>query len=64
MCNLNYYHHVTGNNLNFYLPGYGAYWYGTYPDGQVVFKIDGTEWSYSDKMFVEFIEDLETGDDR
>jgi len=25
----------------------------------VVSKIDGTEWSYSDKMFVEFIEDLE-----
>ena len=59
MCSLNYYHHVTGNNLNFYLPGYGAYWYGTYPDGQVVSKINGTEWSYSDKMFVGFIEDLE-----
>ena len=59
LCSLNYYHHVTGNNLNFYLPGYGAYWYGTYPDGQVVSKINGTEWSYSDKMFVGFIEDLE-----
>lgn len=59
LCSLNYYHHVTGDNLNFYLPGYGAYWYGMYPDGQVVSKIDGTEWSYSDKMFVGFIEDLE-----
>lgn len=59
LCSLNYYHHVTGDNLNFYLPGYGAYWYGTYPDGQVVSKIDGTEWSYSDKMFVGFIEYLE-----
>lgn len=33
-----------------YLPGYGAYWYGAYPDERVVSKIDGTEWSYSDKM--------------
>ena len=56
---LNYYHHMTGKNLNFYLPGYGAYWYGAYPDGQVVSKISGTEWSYSDKLFVEFINDLE-----
>jgi hypothetical protein len=56
---LNYYHHVTGKNINFYLPGYGAYWYETYPDGKVVSKINGTEWSYSDKMFVEFIDDLE-----
>lgn len=23
---LNYFHHLTGNNINFYLPGYGAYW--------------------------------------
>lgn len=56
---LNYYHHATGDNINFYLPGYGAYWYGTYSDGQVVTKIDGAEWSYSDKMFVGFIKDLE-----
>lgn len=59
LCSLNYYHHVTGKDLNFYLPGYGAYWYGVYPDERVVSKIDGTEWSYSDKMFVEFIEGLE-----
>ena len=56
---LNYYHHMTGKKSNFYLPGYGAYWYGAYPDGQVVSKINGIEWSYSDKLFVEFINDLE-----
>lgn len=56
---LNYYHHATGANINFYLPGYGAYWYGSYEDGRVITKINGTEWSYSDKMFVEFIKDLE-----
>lgn len=56
---LNYYHHLSGHNTNFYLPGYGAYWYGTYPDGKVVTKIDGTDWSFSDEMFVCFISDLE-----
>lgn len=56
---LNYYHHLSGYSTNFYLPGYGAYWYGTYPDGRVVTKIDGVEWSFSDEMFVCFINDLE-----
>lgn len=57
---LNYFHHLSGNNTNFYLPGYGAYWYESYPDGQVVTKIEGVDWSFSDKMFVCFINDLET----
>lgn len=57
---LNYYHHLSGNNTNFYLPGYGTYWYESYPDGQVVTKIEGVDWSFSDKMFVCFINDLET----
>lgn len=56
---LNYYHHLSGHNTNFFLPGYGAYWYGTYTDGQVVTKINGTDWYYSDQMFVNFINDLE-----
>lgn len=56
---LNYYHHLSGYNTNFYLPGYGAYWYGKYPDGQVVTRINGTEWSFSDKMFVDFVNDFE-----
>lgn len=59
MSDLNYYHHFSGESINFFLPGYGAYWYGTYPDGKVVTKIDGVEWSFSDRMFVEFIKDLE-----
>lgn len=57
---LNYYHHLSGNNKNFYLPGYGAYWNEDYPDGQIVTKIEGVNWSFSDKMFVCFINDLET----
>lgn len=59
MDSLNYYHHTTGKNINFYLPGYGAYWYKTYPDGRNVSKIDGVDWSYSDKKFVDFISDME-----
>lgn len=56
---LEYYHHLTGKNINFYLPGYGAYWYGAYPDGKVVTEIDSAQWSFSNKEFVEFIDDME-----
>lgn len=56
---MNYYHHLSGHNTNFYLPGYGAYWYGTCPDVQVVTKINGVDWSYSDQMFASFINDLQ-----
>lgn len=34
---LEYYHFRTGHSINFYLPGYGAYWTEEeYPDGKVV----------------------------
>lgn len=56
---LNHYHHLSGENINFYLPGYGAYWYGVYPDEQLVTKIDGVDRSFSDQAFVQFINDLE-----
>lgn len=56
---LNYYHHLSGKNINFYLPGFGAYWHGAYPDEKMVARIDGIEWSYSDIMFIGFINDLE-----
>ena len=35
---LNYYHHLTGPAVNFYLPGYGAYWGDNYPDKVIVAK--------------------------
>lgn len=41
------------------ISGYGAYWYGSYPDGRVVTKIDQTDWSFSDRVFIEFINELE-----
>ena len=57
---LNYFHHITGHNINFYLPGYGAYWGGNkYPDMNNVARIDGVDWSFSYKAFVEFIADFE-----
>lgn len=57
---LNYYHHLTSVNINFYLPGYGAYWnLQEYSDMQAVTKIDGVDWSFSDRSFVAFINALE-----
>ena len=59
LSSLNFYHNMTGKRTNFYLPGYGAYWHNAYPDEINVAKIDGVHWSFSDKMFVEFIRELE-----
>lgn len=56
---LPYYHHRSGQSINFYLPGYGAYWYGAYPDEKNVTMIDGTQWSFSNQKYVEFIEAIE-----
>lgn len=57
---LNYFHHLTGNNINFYLPGYGAYWSGDrYPNMNNVARINGVDWSFSYKAFVDFIAALE-----
>lgn len=57
---LEYFHFRTGKSVNFYLPGYGAYWpKSDYPDGKVVTVIDGLNWSFSNQMFAQFISDLE-----
>lgn len=57
---LNYYHHLTGHNINFYLPGYGAYWNNTeYPDMRPAAEINGVNWSFSDKAFVSFVGTIE-----
>lgn len=56
---LDYYHFRTGKSINFYLPGYGAYWNNDYPDGKIVTTVDDVNWSFSNQMFVLFIEDLE-----
>ena len=57
---LNYFHHLTGNSINLYLPGYGAYWSDDrYPDMNNVARINGVDWSFSYKSFVDFIAALE-----
>ena len=57
---LEYFHFRTGKSLNFYLPGYGAYWpKSEYSDGKVVTIIDGVNWSFSNQMFVRFVSELE-----
>lgn len=57
--NLPYYHHRSGGNINFYLPGYGAYWHGEYPDETNVVKIEGIQWSFSNQKYAEFVADIE-----
>lgn len=59
LASLGYYHFRTGKTVNFYLPGYGAYWNDSYPDGEVVTMIEGIKWSFSNEMFVYFVEELE-----
>lgn len=56
---LPYFHHRSGRSINFYLPGYGAYWYGAYPDEKNVATINGTQWSFSNQKYAEFIKSLE-----
>ena len=56
---LEYYHFRTGKLVNFYLPGYGAYWNSDYTDSKIVTTIDNVNWSFSNQMFALFIEDLE-----
>ncbi len=57
---LGYYHHLTGKNINFFLPGFGAYWPDEmYPDQENVVTIDHATWSFSNMMFVDFIHELE-----
>lgn len=56
---LPYYHHRSGQNINFYLPGYGAYWCGVYPDERNVVTISRTQWSFSNQEYVHFIDDIE-----
>lgn len=56
---LEYYHFRTGKSVNFYLPGYGAYWNNDYPDSKIVTTINNVNWSFSNQMFALFIEDLE-----
>jgi hypothetical protein len=53
------YHHRSNNNIDFYFPGYGAYWHGDNGSQETVCAVDGVDWLYGDKLFCKFIDDLE-----
>lgn len=53
------YYHGSDEYIDFYLTGYGAYWDDTYKDKQVVCKVNGVEWYYSEKEYRNFINKLE-----
>ena len=58
---LPYYHHRSGKSINFYLPGYGAYWYDVYPDKENVTMIiealeEHSKWKYSGESELLLIE--------
>lgn len=59
LSSLEYYHFRTGKSVNFYLPGYDAYWNSGYPDRNIVTTINNVDWSFSSQMFAQFIEELE-----
>lgn len=59
LSSIEYYHHRSGSFVDFFLPGYGAYWYGAYEDEKVVCTINDVKWSFSNKMFCNFIEHIE-----
>lgn len=56
---MNDYHHASKHHLDFYFPGYGAYWNGCYGEEEIVCEVDNNKWLYSSKKFHEFIEELE-----
>ncbi|EMU55645.1 MULTISPECIES: hypothetical protein [Clostridium] len=56
---INQYHHRSNYNIDFYFPGYGAYWYGHYGFEETVCVVDGIKWLYSDKALFDFIRVLE-----
>ena len=57
---LNHFHHRSGEAIDFFCVGYGAYWPDNhYPDQTKIVKIDGVDWLFSDKAFSQVIDELE-----
>lgn len=57
---INQFHHRSNHNIDFYFPGYGAYWNGCFGEEKVVSTVGGVEWLFSDKLYSEFIDELES----
>lgn len=53
------FHHRSGDAIDFYLPGYGAYWNDAIADATTVCELNGVKWSFSDEKFSKFIIELE-----
>ena len=60
MASLEYYHDATNNKINFYLPGYGAYWpLDLYEDKRKATTLGNKNWFYSPSAFNSFVVELE-----
>ena len=60
--NLDYFHHRSGNNIDFFCAGYGMYWENwkdIFPDQQVVGRGQYRNWLYSTEKFNNFREEIE-----
>lgn len=57
---LDLFHHRSGDAVDFFCVGYGAYWSDEYmPDPKTVATIDGVEWLFSTKAFSNVIDEVE-----
>lgn len=60
LCDIEYFHHRSGKYINFYFSGYGAYWNEEkYVDKKDICTVDNVTWSFSSKMFSNFVNELE-----
>lgn len=60
--NLEYFHHRSGKNIDFYCAGYGKYWEGfisEIPDQQEVTHNKSINWLFSNQKFDEFRKEIE-----
>ena len=61
--NLDYFHHRSGDNIDFFCAGYGGYWEGRsdeFPDQKVVGPGQYTNWLFSAQRFNSFRSEIES----
>jgi len=57
---LEYFHHRSGENFDFYCCGYGAYWpENQHSDQKVVTSIGGVDWLFSQQSFAQVVTSFE-----
>ncbi|MFC7297051.1 hypothetical protein [Herminiimonas aquatilis] len=60
LSSLEYFHHRSGGNFDFYCCGYGAYWpENQYSDQKIVTSVDGVDWFFSQQSFAEVVTSFE-----